>query len=74
MEINRKYSNIKKEYNSNKTFVQIDKELHMKMKKYCKERNIKVKDFLAKIIEDIIINSIILIAIFSLSDSYLRCI
>ena len=54
MEINRKYSNIKKEYNSNKTFVQIDKELHMKMKKYCKERNIKVKDFLAKIIEDII--------------------
>jgi hypothetical protein len=36
----------KKNYNSDKTFVQISKELHIKLKRYCKTNNIKVKDFL----------------------------
>jgi hypothetical protein len=41
----------KKNYNSDKTFVQISKELHKSVKEYCKSRNIKVKDFLEKIIK-----------------------
>ena len=41
-----KYKEIKKSYNSDKTFVQISKELHQKIKEYCKLNNIKVKDFL----------------------------
>jgi predicted HicB family RNase H-like nuclease len=40
----------KKNYNSDKTFVQISKELHRSVKEYCKSKNIKVKDFLEKII------------------------
>jgi hypothetical protein len=40
----------KKNYNSNKTFIQISKELHKKVKDYCKDKNIKVKDFLEEII------------------------
>ncbi len=40
----------KKSYNSDKTFVQISKELHKKVKDYCKNNNIKVKDFLEDII------------------------
>jgi hypothetical protein len=47
-----KYKEIKKKYNSDKTFVQISKELHNKVKEYCKENNIKVKDFLEKLITD----------------------
>jgi hypothetical protein len=45
-----KYREIKKNYNSDKTFVQISKELHKKVKDYCKNNNIKVKDFLEDII------------------------
>lgn len=41
-----KYKQSKKNYNSDKTFVQISKELHQKVKEYCKLNNIKVKDFL----------------------------
>ena len=41
----------KKKYNSNKTFVQISKELHQKVKDYCKTNNLKVKDFLEEIIK-----------------------
>lgn len=45
-----KYKEIKKKYNSDKTFVQISKELHKKVKEHCKLRDIKVKDFLEQII------------------------
>jgi hypothetical protein len=41
----------KKNYNSDKTFVQISKDLHSKLKEYCKENNLKVKDFLEEIIK-----------------------
>lgn len=41
----------KKNYNSDKTFVQISKDLHSKLKEYCKENNLKVKDFLEEIIQ-----------------------
>lgn len=51
MEKNKKYSNTKKIYNSDKTFVQISKELHKKLKKYCEDNNISVKDHLENIIE-----------------------
>ena len=47
-----KYSIKRKEYNSDKTFVQISKELHLKIKEHCKYNNLKIKDFLAKIIID----------------------
>lgn len=45
-----KYKEIKKIYNSNKTFIQISKELHKKIKDHCKSKNIKVKDFLEEIV------------------------
>lgn len=45
-----KYKEIKKKYNSDKTFVQISKELHKKVKEHCKSGGIKVKDFLEQII------------------------
>ena len=41
----------KKNYNSDKTFVQISKELHKEFKEYCKSNNLKVKDFLEEIIK-----------------------
>ena len=44
----------KKIYNSDKTFIQISKELHKKIKEHCENNNLKIKDFLEKII----INSI----------------
>ena len=47
---NEKYAIKRKEYNSDKTFVQISKELHKKIKEHCKNNNLKVKDFLEKII------------------------
>jgi hypothetical protein len=40
----------KKNYNSDKTFIQISKVLHQKVKKHCEENNLKVKDFLEKVI------------------------
>jgi hypothetical protein len=46
-----KYKEIKKKYNSDKTFVQISKQLHNKVKEHCKSNNIKVKDFLEEIIK-----------------------
>lgn len=51
MEIN-KNKLAKKSYNSDKTFVQISKEIHKKMKDHCIENGLKVKDFLEKIIID----------------------
>lgn len=41
----------KKNYNSNKTFVQISKELHNQIKEHCKNNNLKVKDFIENSIE-----------------------
>jgi hypothetical protein len=45
-----KYKEIKKKYNSDKTFVQISKDLHKKVKDHCKLKGIKVKDFLEDLI------------------------
>ena len=45
----------RKEYNSDKISIQIYKETHKKLKKYCIDNEIKMKDF----IDGIIINSII---------------
>jgi hypothetical protein len=42
----------KKNYNSDKTFIQISKELHNRVKEYCKDNDIKVKDFIEKIITE----------------------
>jgi len=47
-----KYATKRKEYNSDKTFVQIKKDTHSKLKDYCINKNIKIKDFLEKIILD----------------------
>jgi hypothetical protein len=44
----------KKKYNSDKTFVQISKELHKNVKDHCEKNGLKVKDFL----EDVIKNSL----------------
>jgi len=45
-----KYKQTKKKYNSDKTFVQISKDLHQKLKDHCKESGISVKDFLENLI------------------------
>ena len=50
MEKLNNYSKNKKEYNSDKTFVQISKNLHIKVKEHCKNNEIKVKDFIEKAI------------------------
>jgi len=47
-----KYSQKKKEYNSDKTFVQINKELHKRMKDHCINNNLIIKDFLELIINE----------------------
>lgn len=44
--------NSKKNYNSDKTFIQISKELHNRVKEHCKDNDIKVKDFIEKIITE----------------------
>ena len=44
--------NSKKKYNSDKTLIQISKELHQRVKKHCEENNLKVKDFLEKVLID----------------------
>ena len=50
MEINKKYAEKKREYNSDKISVKIQKSTHEKMKSYCEKNNIKMKDFLDKVI------------------------
>jgi hypothetical protein len=47
-----KYIQKKKEYNSKLSTFQIDKDLHKKVKEFCKLKNIKVKNFLEKIIQE----------------------
>lgn len=50
-----KYEEIKKisrkRYNSDKTFIQISKELHKKIKEYCLNNNLKIKDFISHSLE-----------------------
>jgi hypothetical protein len=45
-----KYELKRKEYNADKTFVQISKELHKKIKEHCKENGLKIKEFLEEVI------------------------
>jgi len=52
MEKNDKYLESKRIYNSKLSTFQISKELHNKVKEHCKSNNIKVKDFLEKLISD----------------------
>ena len=42
----------RKKYNSMNSTFQISKDLHKKVKDYCKEKNINVKEFLERIIEN----------------------
>jgi hypothetical protein len=51
MEKNQKYIETKRKYNSTLSTFQISKDLHSKLKEYCKENNLKVKDFLEEIIK-----------------------
>lgn len=50
MEKNEKYIQQKREYNSKLSSFQISKELHKKVKDLCRDKGLKVRDF----IEDII--------------------
>lgn len=50
MDKKEEYKKQKKEYNSKLSTFQISKEIHKKVKDFCKERNLLVKDFLEKII------------------------
>lgn len=54
MEKNEKYIEQKREYNSKLSSFQISKEKHKIIKDFCKEKKLKVKDF----IEDSIIEAI----------------
>lgn len=47
-----KYKENRKKYNSDKTYVQISKNIHSKMKEYCSNKNLTIRDFLEKIISD----------------------
>lgn len=58
MDKNKKYESdilAKRKYNNGLSTFQISKELHNKVKEYCKKNNIKIKDFL----ETTIMNKII---------------
>lgn len=52
MEINDKYTQSKKNYNSIRSSIQIDKELHKKVKEYCMIHNIKLQEFLESLISE----------------------
>lgn len=47
-----KYKETKKRYNLDKTFVQISKDLHKKVKEHCKLNGLSVKDFLEETIKN----------------------
>lgn len=49
--LNQKYIETKRKYNSTLSTFQISKNLHFKLKEYCKENNLKIKDFLEEIIK-----------------------
>lgn len=42
----------KKKYNSDKTYIQISKDVHHSLKNYCEVNKISMKDYLEKIIKD----------------------
>lgn len=42
----------KKRYNDKLSTFQIDKNLHLEVKEYCKNNNLKVKDFLENLIKE----------------------
>lgn len=44
--------NHSKKYNSKLSTFQVDKDLHKKVKDYCKDRNLKIKEFLERIIRE----------------------
>ena len=46
MEKNKKYIEQKKEYNSKLSTFQISKETHKIVKEFCKDKKLKVKDFI----------------------------
>ena len=49
MDKNKKYDSdilAKRKYNKGLSTFQISKEIHIKVKEYCKNNNIKIKDFL----------------------------
>lgn len=48
----KNYSETKKRYNSNNTFIQIDKTIHKELKDYCKTNNLSIKNFIEKIITE----------------------
>ena len=53
--MNKKYQSkidYSKKYNSKLSTFQIDKELHSKVKDFCRDNNIKVREFLESIIEE----------------------
>ena len=52
MEKNEKYIQQKKEYNSKLSTFQISKDIHKKVKDYCKNNNLKVKDFIEETLMD----------------------
>ncbi len=47
-----KYKETKRKYNSDKTFVQISKDLHKKVRTHCEKNGLKVKDFLEEVISN----------------------
>ena len=53
--MNKKYQSkidYSKKYNSKLSTFQIDKELHSKVKDFCRDNNVKVREFLESIIEE----------------------
>ena len=52
MEKNEKYIQQKREYNSKLSTFQISKDLHKKVKEFCKNKDIKVREFIEKIITE----------------------
>lgn len=50
--IDKNHSDRRKKYNSDKVSVQILKTTHKKMKKYCIDNNITMKEFLNSVILD----------------------
>jgi len=50
MEKNEKYILQKKEYNSKLSTFQVSKDIHKKVKEYCSKKNLKVRDFIEKLL------------------------
>lgn len=50
MEKNEKYILQKKEYNSRLSTFQVSKDIHKKVKEYCSNKNLKVRDFIEKLL------------------------